>query len=1288
MKYLHFITFLFLSAIAFSVNAEQKNIPALHPLCQEASKMEFYVDYAQKKVFISFDTGNTPVPDSKILLECYIQGTKFRKQSKFVNGKATCVLPMPPPGRYSMAGMVRLDGQFFFDIFVNLEVAEKAPAAQFVPEKVKLTYTVDPDDNTITVTTDLKQTGVPAEMVHGAVTFNGKKGALKFRRGSTIASTTLALPKPHKPGIMPIVADLAMNGGKKIQVKSSMTIPSLEWMGNKIGMEDEVLPPWTPIRRKGNSLFCLNREYRFGAHGLPDQIIAKGKAILKSPITLKMSKNGKSLNWKAKGVKFEKVTDTKATIVGKIQAGSTEFEIRSEMEYDGFIYVTVKPLNNKPLPFDTLSLELPVNKNNALYRHLFSVFKVVLPKGVPAGNGVVETSEWRPFAWLGDNYRGLFWCCESDEMWPNKKGNAVEFVRSNDAVTLRLNVVKQGQKIKKNWNLSFMLMATPVKNYDARKARQVRTYGVGKNLEFIMMPLQSDGCGFYRAAHPERFSHEVAARQKRGIRVTPYTAPTFITERMPESIFFKKYWWFGFEDPAILRSGWPETWYCASPAAKGYADFVLWHAKKYIETHKLNGLYYDQFHPYAYAGKHAGTGYEENGIYYPTYPIRAQRNLFKRLYTVIKKQPWDTWIWAHMSAKMNIAALSWADGYFDGEHPFAALVQNKTYMEVMNLETVRAEFIGRQWGLAPFFLPEYRGKFVSEVEPTRELMAIGMVHDFAICRLWCNGHEMDRIRRELDLFDYGNSDFYAYFDDVPPAATDMKDIYISAYKHDNGSVLFVAANLSKEKLDRTGTIRINRNILNVKPGQYINWPDRTPLKADGDTITLTVPKMGYRMFVLGNPPNVKLPDPPFGQDWVLVNYKDRLPYYEKTMKLLNRHSGIEFTGYGKKHLFMHERSTDAVKGQTVVLTFTASGSGEFSTGFFLNRDYAYNMAGQVWQSVKLTDKVQQYQLRFPVKLDGVKSARHVISVGKDGKVAIYDCKVTVEKTVETPKAKPVVKRNEKTPFSEWTLANPKQRKEMAQYCKTNKNGVALTGKQYMIYFQIAPIPVKTGDIVTIRFKASGKGKPSAGFFSYTGKGYAGTKVNSKPVAVGKDIQDHEIQFTVSDPKIVQIRPLFIVPVGAEMNITDYQIDTRKPVAAVAPGLEIPFAKWLIADPKLRPEMAKFVTIGKNSVLLKGTKFFFYFQPDAIRVKTGDTVLIKFKASGKGQVKIGYFTYTNYGYQGVKSAGKYIKLTPEEKEYEVTVPVTDPEIKQIRPNFMILQGSEINVQDYHFELKNK
>ena len=296
-----------LFAVMFTV-AAQTNVPALHPLCQEASRMEFYVDYAQKKIFITFDTGKTPVPDSRIKLVCYVQGTKIRKEEKFVNGKGVCVLPLPKPGRYNMAGMVQLDGKFFFDIFVNLDVAEKAPSAQFTADKVKLDYTIDPDDNTITVITDIKNTGIAAEKVSGTAIFNGKKAPLNFRKGSTLAKATLALPKPHTPGTYQITAELALKSGKKIQLKETMIIPTLEWLGNKLGMEDEVLPPWTPMTKKGNTISCLNREYTFGDHGLPTQIIAKGEPLLKSPITFKMAKNGKALNWKALGAVLQKAT--------------------------------------------------------------------------------------------------------------------------------------------------------------------------------------------------------------------------------------------------------------------------------------------------------------------------------------------------------------------------------------------------------------------------------------------------------------------------------------------------------------------------------------------------------------------------------------------------------------------------------------------------------------------------------------------------------------------------------------------------------------------------------------------------------------------------------------------------------------------------------------------------------------------------------------------------------------------------------------------------------------------
>ena len=1273
----HLLWIVSLLAAVWMIPAQAQNVPALHPLCQEASKMEFYVDYAQKKIFITFDTGKTPVPDSRIKLVCYVQGTKIRKEEKFVNGKGTCVLPLPKPGRYNMAGMVQLDGKFFFDIFVNLDVAEKAPSAQFSADKVKLDYTIDPDDNTITIITDLKNTGVAAEKVSGTAVFNGKKAPLKFRKGSTLARATLALPKPHTPGKYQLSAELVLNTGKKIQVKDEMIIPSLEWMGNKLGMEDEVLPPWTPMTKKGNTISCLNREYTFGSHGLPTQIVAKGQQLLKQPIAFSMMKNGKPLTWKAKGpVKFEKFSGTKATIVGVISAGGVDFEIRSEMEYDGFIYVTFKPLNGKALPFDSLSLNISVNRKNALYRHLFSVLKVVLPKAVPEGNGVVESSSWMPFSWLGDNYRGLFWCCESDEMWPNKKGkDTVQFIRSKDAVTLCLNILKPGQKVKPNWKLDFMLQATPVKNYDARKNRVIRMYGYGKNLEFVNTPLTT-GAGFMKAADPQYYTDMVKFFHAKNVKVTPYTAPTFITEERPEAVFFKKHWWFGFEDPYISRAGWKKNWYCCSPAVQSLADFYVWSAKNFVEAHKLNGYYYDQLHPYANAGKNANVGYEENGIFYPTYPIRAQRQLFKRMYSVIKKQPWETWIWGHMSAKLNIPVLSWLDGYFDGEHPFAAWVTDKSYMEVMSLDTFRAEFIGRQWGIAPYFLPEMRGKMTKTPDATRELMAIGMVHDVPICRLWVNNREVDRVRQELDLFDYGNSDFYAYYDDTPPASTDMKDVYVSAYKHDNGSVLFVIANLSKDKVDRTGKVKFNRDVLKVKGGNYINWPDRTPLKANGDEITLTVPKMGYRMVVLGNPPKVELPKIPFEQGWVLTNAAERFKGTKGSRLYHPDGNGLTFRGYLKNRMFMHENSHDLTTGKSVVITFNAKGKGKVSFGLFLNKDYGYGMHGQLWKELYLTDKEQQFRLVFPITKAGTVAVRELFSLAKDAEIVIRNYKLEIldsDKVVETPE--------KQLPITRWTFTNLEAARAKDQYLKVSGDSVELNGKKYLIYFNPTATKVTPGMFAEITFKASGKGKIPFGFISYTDYKYSGAKTISQTVNATSAAKQHRIVFKITDSKVKQVRPMIIVPQGANVKVSDYRFEIKKETADFSR-----LTKWTFAYAALAKEKDQLVKLNHDSIEFTGKKYFIYFDPSAVKVKPGTFVTIRFKASGKGKASFGFFSYTDYGYGGFKVVSKPVDLTPEMKQNGIMFQITDPKVKQIRPLIIMPKDSEVKIFDYQIDIK--
>jgi hypothetical protein len=216
------------------------------------------------------------------------------------------------------------------------------------------------------------------------------------------------------------------------------------------------------------------------------------------------------------------------------------------------------------------------------------------------------------------------------------------------------------------------------------------------------------------------------------------------------------------------------------------------------------------------------------------------------MYAVMKGVPRETFTMAHMSGKVTIPILAYDDSYLDGEH-FRGRVK-ESYMDLMSLDTFRAEFMGRQWGIMPFFLPEFPQDLAKQVEPTRGLMGLLMIHDVSVWPIWCNAEVANEALAALDEFGYVDADFIPYFDPAPPATTDMKDVYVSAYKR-NGRVLLIVANLSKE--DRQGEARINAARLGVALENAMSWPDKKPVTATDGRIRIEVPRLGYRMFVVG-----------------------------------------------------------------------------------------------------------------------------------------------------------------------------------------------------------------------------------------------------------------------------------------------------------------------------------------------------------------------------------------------------------------------------------------------------
>ena len=735
-----------------------------------------------------------------------------------------------------------------------------------------LDYEIDPDKGTADIWVDTGGADVEDSQLTAQITVKRpgvqepeKLASPAFKSGKQRVTMPVSIKEPGKYELAATVAEKGKEG-TAVTLRKDLIVPTTEWLGNQIGLEDKVLPPWTPVETKGTSLRCWGREYSFDKAILPTQITAAGKPVLAAPVTVKLADGKMVCGLTAQSVKqVGTATPTRARLTGQANAnvGGKAATFRTDMtfEYDGLLLVEMTCDKPAALGAQGLTIDIPVKDEHAIYLHRYITRWIPNSGSMPEGQGVIDKTAFVPYAWFGDNDRGLFWFCESDEMWPNGQAeNAIEIVREGKQVVLRLNIMGKDQKLPENWKLVFGLQATPVKPLDPERRtwRMTGNYAGDKlrpkqNIQIVWpnpKPKKNDSLaafGWPEAKDPAAFAQYIKEQHDAGLMAIPYLCLTWVTDDTPEWQFFHRDWEGKSCDPSIPEAGWPHQFALVSPVGKGYSDFIMWKTKQFMEKYQIDGTYHDQTHPYTSTNTRAGWGYKRDGKEYVSYPILGYRALYRRNYAMVKSLPWPTWTQAHMSGKVVAPVLAYEDTYLDGEH-FRGVVKD-SYMDVATLDAFRAEYMGRQWGLNAVFLPEFDAENRPKVEPTRGLMALLMIHDINIWPIWCNAQVVYEAQAALDEFDYAHAEFIPYFDPQPPLTTGVKDIQASAYKKADGSVLLVVANLSKE--DRSGEMKINLARLGLTVAKAISWPDKAPLELKDGVVKLDVPRLGYRMVRLG-----------------------------------------------------------------------------------------------------------------------------------------------------------------------------------------------------------------------------------------------------------------------------------------------------------------------------------------------------------------------------------------------------------------------------------------------------
>jgi len=632
--------------------------------------------------------------------------------------------------------------------------------------------------------------------------------------------------KDLKPATYQVQCRLYQAGRLIGQHSEKLTIKPLPpWWDNKLGIlpEDQVPAPWTNLQVKSDpsgasEIRCWNRAYRYRNSLLPVQIVTAGAEILDAPVQLRGTVNGRKAATGHAHVTFTKKTNARVEWTTAASLGDLPVRTETWMEYDGFAWIKLYLEPKSPVTVSKLQLAIPVKRR---YATLYNSDREDDLKGI----GAVEDRFFTRFdpiwnravvCWLGDEYRGIHWCAESDRNWQlNDPHQGIGYVRHAKQVVVTINFIDHQVKIDKPTEFEFGLMATPIKPMP--RGRRSWRFGFGDDPGTV----SKGGTGatkygpigtthelgfsywskYLRTRYPvpnEEAAGRIKLLEKQGIKVLPDCTLVWINPIGPEYRYFQDEWHPApFALPDVDKMDADKDWleYPACPGNKSFVDWKIWQLNKMIKQLNLPGIYFDMSFPVLCGSHWHGCGFQDPnrswppvrgyfpdgygpalpyrrlidqvGHYHPETQILATRELFKRFYVVAKQHDPDFMIVYHSSGDMHMAINSFCTAVYLGEE-FRRPPPN--YYQKLPLDTFRAKYMGHNLGPVSLFLPEFASSaHRSGGDPNfwyspqadkqiRQLIGMLLVHDCDATPSFSTLEPYNRLRKAQDRFGQWDDD--------------------------------------------------------------------------------------------------------------------------------------------------------------------------------------------------------------------------------------------------------------------------------------------------------------------------------------------------------------------------------------------------------------------------------------------------------------------------------------------------------------------------------------------------
>ncbi|HUU60195.1 MAG TPA: glycoside hydrolase domain-containing protein, partial [Phycisphaerae bacterium] len=280
-----------------------------------------------------------------------------------------------------------------------------------------------------------------------------------------------------------------------------------EWVKNKVGLNDVVWEPFTPMAAKGAAFETLKHRFTVDASGLPAQIFIKphlrelpleqraepdsvpdaglieiGRGPqLRSPLRLEAVVNGRRTPARVVApAKLTRQWKSELQYASRLKAGPLDVEMDVQYDCDGAMTVRMTYGSDRPVEIDGLEM---VGEVAGLVDMVASAAHGGGMAGadkwectLPAGEGVVWDStgiehaqlfytHFIPWLTFGSGDRAFSWIADSDEHWLIDRDGSTMALERNQAgeVTWRVRFVNHKTTVSGRRTIEFMLLTHPAK---------------------------------------------------------------------------------------------------------------------------------------------------------------------------------------------------------------------------------------------------------------------------------------------------------------------------------------------------------------------------------------------------------------------------------------------------------------------------------------------------------------------------------------------------------------------------------------------------------------------------------------------------------------------------------------------------------------------------------------------------------------------------------------------------------------------------------------------------------